>query len=68
MIRLTLHWLEMGGKNGKIRGVWGNLVKLTRAGSLNHLAMPLQLLPIKQGSLNHFPETPREILEDHWHC
>jgi len=49
-----------------------------RAGSLNHLAMPLplpilipltrQVLPIKHGSLNHFPETLRGTLEDHWHC
>ncbi len=45
-----------------------------RAGSLNHLAMPLPLpmllliplpvLPIKRGSLNHF-KTPKETLEDH---
>ena len=45
----------------------------TRAGSLNHLEMPLPLLmplpvlPIKDGTLNHFPETPRKTLEDHWH-
>ena len=45
----------------------------SKAGSLNHLAMPLPLLmplsvlPIEHVSLNHFPETPREMLEDHWH-
>ena len=47
----------------------------TRAGSSNHLAMPLALkllmpLPLLMplSSLNHFPERPREILEDYWHC
>ncbi len=32
------------------------------------LIMPLPVLPMKHGSLNHFQETPRETLEDHWHC
>ena len=56
-----------------------NLLK-NSAESLNHLVMPvplllplpllmpLQVLPIKHESLNHFPETPRETLDDHWHC
>ncbi len=40
---------------------------------LNHLAilLPQPILsvqPIKHGSLNHFPETPRETRDDHWHC
>ncbi len=44
-----------------------------KAGSLNHLAMPLPLLMslpvlIQHGSLNHFPETLKETLENHWHC
>ena len=49
-----------------------------RAGSLNHLAIPLPLpllmplplpvLPIKHVSLIHFLETPRETLEDQWYC
>ena len=36
-----------------------------RAGSVNNLALPpalllpLSVLPIKHGSLNHFPETPK---------
>ncbi len=33
--------------------------------------MPLPLLmpvlPMKYGSLNLFPETPRETIEEHWH-
>ncbi len=46
---------------------------ISRAGSLNHLAMPLPLLmqlpvlPKKHGSLTHFPDKPRDTLEDHWH-
>ena len=50
------------------------MVKSSRPGALNHLAMPLPLLmplpvlPKKHGSLNHFPETPRETLENQWHC
>ncbi len=44
-----------------------------RAGSLNHLVMPLPLLlplpvlPIKHWSLNYFPDTTKETQEDHWH-
>ena len=47
---------------------------MDRAGSLNHLAMLLSLpllmpvLPMKHGSLNHFPETPRKTLEVQLHC
>ncbi len=44
-----------------------NLLK-NSAESFNHLAMPIPLLvqlivlPIKHGSLNHIPETPRKTL------
>ena len=34
----------------------------------NWILKTLSVLPIKHGSLYHFPETPRETLEDHWHC
>ncbi len=30
------------------------------------MQQPLQVLPLKHGSLKYFPETPRETLEDLW--
>ncbi len=41
-----------------------------RSGSLNHLVMPLATDTATVSaakSLNNFPETVRETLEDHWH-
>ena len=32
------------------------------------MPQPLSVLSIKHGSLNHFPETHRETLEDQCHC
>ncbi len=51
-------------------GSWSEYFTGIQSWDLNHLAIPLPVpvLPIKHGSLNNFPDTHRETLEDHWHC